>query len=259
MKAHTPHERSFRISACTIARNESANIARSIESYRDFVDEGVVVDTGSTDDTAQIARDMVARVVSFEWNGNFAAARNFALDQVSGDWVVFLDADEYFSKNAGRQVERCIDIACRKGDNLIGCKWVNLDTDNPDHKLPIGFVVRILKAGVRYQYRIHEEAVPEEGKKILFVEKSRFFLYHTGYSSRISRSKAERNLPLLLQEMAEETDDQRRQVDYSYLSDCYYALRDFEKCRDASEKYIQFSRGQGITMLGNAAKPISIF
>lgn len=255
VKAHTPEKKPYTISACTIARNEAKNIARSIRSYRDFVDEIVVVDTGSTDDTARIARETGARVVSFEWQGDFAAARNFALDQVSGDWAVFLDADEYFSPHAGPQVRRCIDIARRGGQNLIGCKWLNLDADNPDRRLPAGFVIRILKAGVRYRYRIHEEAVPAEGKKILFAEKRRFFLYHTGYSSSAIRGKAERNLPLLLQEMEEETDDQRRQVDYSYLSDCYYTLGEYEKCRDASETFIRFSRQKGVVLLGNAAKP----
>lgn len=255
MNAHTPEIRPFTISACTIARNEEKNIARSIQSYRDFVDEIVVVDTGSTDRTAEIARQMGARVVHFDWCGDFAAARNFALGQVNGDWIVFLDADEYFSKNAGFQVRRSIETARRNGYNMIQCRWLNLDSDQPEKKLPAGTAIRILKSGVSYRHRIHEEPNFPGGRKILFAEKWRFFLYHTGYSSHISKKKAERNLPLLLREIEEESDENRRMVDQSYLSDGYFALRDFDKCRDASEKYIRFSRKNGIVMMGNAAKP----
>ena len=87
----------MKISACYIVKNEAAVLARSIESLQGNVDELLVVDTGSTDDTVALARRYGARVLQYIWQDDFAEARNFAIDQAEGDWIVFPDADEYFA------------------------------------------------------------------------------------------------------------------------------------------------------------------
>ncbi len=79
---------------CVIAKNAEATIRSCIESVAGLVSERIVVDTGSTDETAQIARECGAAVVSFPWCGDFSAARNAALAAISTDWVLVLDADE---------------------------------------------------------------------------------------------------------------------------------------------------------------------
>lgn len=84
-----------KISACVIAKNEAGNITRCLQSMQDIVDEMIVVDTGSTDDTTKIAEQLGAKVFHYKWNNDFAAARNYALEQAKGDWIIFLDADEY--------------------------------------------------------------------------------------------------------------------------------------------------------------------
>ena len=88
----------MRISACMIAKNEEKNIARCINSYKSIVDEIVVIDTGSTDRTIEIAQDLGAVVYNYRWNNDFAAAKNYALSKVNGDWAIVLDADEYFEQ-----------------------------------------------------------------------------------------------------------------------------------------------------------------
>ena len=95
---------SIRLSACTITKNEALNIKRSIDSYKEFVDEIIVVDTGSVDDTVEIAKNAGAKVFNFEWNNDFSAAKNFAIDNCTGDWIIFLDADEWFDKDRIRTV-----------------------------------------------------------------------------------------------------------------------------------------------------------
>ncbi|MEO1132340.1 MAG: tetratricopeptide repeat protein [Cyanobacteria bacterium J06639_1] len=87
---------SVRISLCAIARDEAESLPRCLNSVRDFVDEMVVLDTGSVDDTAAIARDCGAKVFSFDWCDDFSAARNASLKHASGDWILVLDADEVF-------------------------------------------------------------------------------------------------------------------------------------------------------------------
>jgi glycosyltransferase involved in cell wall biosynthesis len=79
-----------------IVRNEEATLGRCLDSVRGLADEIVVVDTGSTDGTREIAASYGARLVDFAWCDDFAAARNESLRQATGRWVLWLDADEYF-------------------------------------------------------------------------------------------------------------------------------------------------------------------
>ena len=85
------------VSLCMIVKDEEANLARCLASVKPIVDEMIVVDTGSTDRTRDIAEFFGARVYDFEWNGDFAEARNFSLSKAKGGWVLILDADEVIS------------------------------------------------------------------------------------------------------------------------------------------------------------------
>lgn len=82
------------ISLCLIVKNEERTLARCLESVQEAVDEIVIVDTGSTDRTKEIASRFTQRVVDFEWIDDFAAARNFAFDQAAMDYIMWLDADD---------------------------------------------------------------------------------------------------------------------------------------------------------------------
>ena len=82
------------LSLSMIVRDEEQQLGACLEGVKGFCDELVVVDTGSTDNTVAIAKDAGARVEAIEWPGDFTPARNKALEFVSGDWVLVLDADE---------------------------------------------------------------------------------------------------------------------------------------------------------------------
>lgn len=84
----------MRLSCCILVKNEIDNLADCLASVRDVVDEMVVLDTGSTDGTPDLARSLGADVYSFEWCDDFAIARNVSLTYATGDWVLVLDADE---------------------------------------------------------------------------------------------------------------------------------------------------------------------
>ncbi|MBM3334149.1 glycosyltransferase family 2 protein, partial [Candidatus Sumerlaeota bacterium] len=77
-----------------IARDEADRIADCLRSVQGLVDEIVVVDTGSSDPTPAIARDLGARVIAMPWGDDFAAARNCSLEHATGEWILVLDADE---------------------------------------------------------------------------------------------------------------------------------------------------------------------
>ncbi len=84
----------MRLSLCTIVKNEAANLPRCLASVQHVVDEIVILDTGSTDNTVAIARSFGAVVEHLDWPDDFSVARNYAMQYVTGDWVLVLDADE---------------------------------------------------------------------------------------------------------------------------------------------------------------------
>lgn len=85
------------LSLCMIVKNEERHLVKCLKSVRDIVDEMIVVDTGSTDKTIDIARTFGAKVFEFPWTGDFSAARNVSLEKATGDWIFVLDADEVIS------------------------------------------------------------------------------------------------------------------------------------------------------------------
>ncbi|MED5020753.1 glycosyltransferase family 2 protein [Paenibacillus chibensis] len=82
------------ISLCMIVKNEENALDRCLSSVQKAVDQIIVVDTGSTDSTKQIARKFTRNIFDFEWIDDFAAARNFAFDQAEMDYILWLDADD---------------------------------------------------------------------------------------------------------------------------------------------------------------------
>ncbi|WP_340014480.1 glycosyltransferase [Paenibacillus sp. FSL K6-1318] len=89
-------EETISITLCMIVKNEEASLARCLDSVNGIADEIVIVDTGSTDRTRQIASRYTDRIVDFEWVDDFAAARNFAFDQAKSEYILWLDADDVF-------------------------------------------------------------------------------------------------------------------------------------------------------------------
>ncbi|ARV59235.1 glycosyltransferase [Nostocales cyanobacterium HT-58-2] len=91
-----------------IVKNEEATLPKCLGSVKNVVDEMVVLDTGSTDSTPQIAKKFGAQVHHFEWCNDFSAARNEALKYVTGDWILVLDADETLTQKIVPQLKQAI-------------------------------------------------------------------------------------------------------------------------------------------------------
>ena len=98
----------IKLSLCMIAKNEAAFLGECLESFREAVDEIVVVDTGSTDATVAIAERAGAKVFHFTWCDDFAAARNESLSHATGDWVLWMDADERLAPGGARVLREAI-------------------------------------------------------------------------------------------------------------------------------------------------------
>lgn len=230
-------EKRLRISACYIVRDDARHLRTSIESLRDSVDELIVVDTGSQDDSRGVAVSYGAAVYEIPWADDFAAARNAALERATGDWVVFIDADEYFSAETRTALRAVIAQVDAEGLEVLLVPWHNIDEATGENLLD-SYAPRIFRrrAGRHYVGRIHEELREANG----FAPPSRpvapelLTLVHTGYSAALSQEKGERNLRLLLAE-AQNSDNPERC--WRYLAETYdnlgdermaehYALRD---------------------------------
>ncbi|MCR5439575.1 MAG: glycosyltransferase family 2 protein [Selenomonas sp.] len=222
--------KNFRISACCIVKNEAARMQKWLEQAQKYADEIVVVDTGSTDDTKVIAQAFGAKVFDFSWRNDFAAARNNALVQATGDWITFLDADETFCEGEKiRQILTGVQDA-----EVIAVPIINVDEDDNNQEIQRFYAVRIWqnKTERRYRGKIHEALYDaEKPVKVHYVDA--LTIWHTGYSSKRIKSKLERNLPLLLeQEKRQETP-----LVYRYLAETFYGLQRYEE----AEKYIRMA------------------
>lgn len=96
------------LSLCMIVKNEQASLPQALNSVKDIVDEMIVLDTGSTDQTIDIAKEFGAKVYHFEWCNDFSVARNAALKYVQGKWVLVLDADEVLTAEIVPQIKQAI-------------------------------------------------------------------------------------------------------------------------------------------------------
>lgn len=220
--------RALKISACYIVKNEAKNLAKSIKSLKNQVNEIVVVDTGSTDNTIVVARKLGAKVYSFPWQDDFSKARNFALSKAKGDWLVLLDADEYFTAKTAGNIRQVIRQAQQSDALLI--QMVNYDVDKAEIQ-DYFYQLRIVRnqQGLHYEGKIHEELKLSDGKSMKFfrIPPEMLEIYHTGYASSVSRQKLERNLKLLQQAV----DNGQSEADLArYFCDCYLGLGDMEKC-----------------------------
>jgi len=224
---------SIKLSACTIAKNEALNIGKSIDSYKEYVDEIIIVDTGSIDETAKIAEEKGAKVLHFEWKNDFAAAKNFALDNATGDWIIFLDADEWFDGDTAKNIKEGIKNAVAQNYNAVACKLVNFFTEN--EVMETASTIRVFKHAdnIRFCRAIHE-ALFDINTNIALpgVYSELFTVNHSGYMKGLLAKKAKRNKMLLDRHFALGNDTP---IDYFYglrenlqenpiLSDYFYNL-----------------------------------
>ena len=201
----------MRLSHCLIVKNEESNIEKALSWAKGVVFEQIVVDTGSTDRTIEIAEQMGAKVYHFEWKDDFSAARNYAIDKAVGDWLIILDADEYFppgeAEKLARHIERVeSDLQLRENCIALSCSWDNIDENGKP--VSIGSNVRVFRniPSIRFKGRIHEQHYIDP-ERVVRMDDVRFI--HTGYSKTVfkEKNKLERNVRILRAEIKSDPDN----------------------------------------------------
>jgi tetratricopeptide (TPR) repeat protein len=195
----------MRLSLCMIVRDEQEMLPRCLASVADAVDEIVIVDTGSTDATVEIARSFGARVLFHEWTGSFALARNVSFDAAEGDWLLCLDADEVLVEEDAPLLRSLTGRTWREAFYL---SETNYTGDLEDGTAVTHNALRVFRNRPEYRFegRLHEQIahclpgyLPER------VEASGVRIEHYGYlgAVRDSREKSRRNIELLRLQQSE--------------------------------------------------------
>lgn len=162
----TADDEEIRLSLCMIVRDEEKYIDQALSSIAGCVDEIVVVDTGSMDETKKTAMKYNASVYDFEWTNDFSAARNFALEKSSGDYIFVMDADErlssfhrlnflFLKKLLSKQ--KAVAYRFSIGRNNIETSWMNIN-QSADNFIPEKTDVRLFpnNGSIKYQFRVEE-------------------------------------------------------------------------------------------------------
>jgi glycosyltransferase involved in cell wall biosynthesis len=165
-----------------IVRDEAENLPHCLESVRGIFDEIVVVDTGSTDRTREIAREFGARVFHFPWVDDFAAARNESLSHATGDYAFWLDADDVVEPRQRGPLSALLDGLPAGGGAAYAFR-IAMDRigGGPPEFMP-GEQLRLfpLGDGVRWRYRVHEQIAPSLRRVGIPIHATGLVVRHTG-------------------------------------------------------------------------------
>jgi len=189
-----------------IVRNEETLLPFCLDSVKAIADEIVIVDTGSTDRTIEIAISYGAKVISAAWQDDFSFARNAGLAHTQARWIFYIDADEVLSAGTENLRER---LAATDAEAL----WVTIDNvlgRLPEERLQHQ-MVRLFRnhPSYRFRQRIHEQIIPSILEHSDRIELSDLKLTHLGYFAEIKNQleKRERNERILTSILAESPQD----------------------------------------------------
>ncbi|HEY7309547.1 MAG TPA: glycosyltransferase [Gemmataceae bacterium] len=197
-----------RVSLCLIVKNEEHNLPACLGSATDLADEIIVVDTGSSDATREVAVRYGARVFDFPWCDSFAAARNECLRHATGQWIFWLDADDRLDEGNRRKLHQL--FAQLNGDNAAYAMKCLCLPDAVTGSATVVDHMRLFRnhPAIRWQYRVHEQILPAVRRAGGVVRWTDIVIHHAGYQDpALRRRKLERDLRLLELEDAEHPDD----------------------------------------------------
>jgi tetratricopeptide (TPR) repeat protein len=247
--------RNLTISLCMIVKDEEEMLPGCLEPLRGVVDEMIVVDTGSSDRTVEIAESFGAKVVSFPWNGSFSDARNTSIEAASGDWLIYLDADEHMEAQDARHLRALLGRTWREGFYLVETNYTG-GSDAGSAVTHMALRVWRNRPQYRFSGRIHEQKthtmptyLPER------FETTRIRVRHYGYLNQriVSKDKSRRNIQLLEQEAQE---SRTPFTDYNLGSE-YLVLADHAAARTHLDRSWEGLREQGLESVGYAPLLVS--
>lgn len=233
----------MKISLCMIVKNEEKYITQCLKSASLLVDEIIIVDTGSTDNTIAIANEYHSKIIQIPWENDFGKARNHSLAQATGDWILVLDADESLYIE---DIQKLKDILEKTKANGIGLKFHNFIDEGSEENYNTHMGVRIFRNHCfHYQGAIHEQLLPINNTVAINIEPTDVRVRHFGYlKSNSGKKKRERNIPIIQKLLDENPQDsfQLFNMGNEYMSDDDYskALYYFEKAYENKDTTLAY-------------------
>lgn len=229
-----------KVSLCMIVKNEENYLERCLNSIKDIVDEIIIVDTGSTDKTVEIAESFGARVYYYKWNNNFSEARNESLKYATKDWIFIMDADDEFYSADKEQFKALLNSKL-DNDSVYFFETLNYCGSNIENStITINLNPRLFKNnnGFHYEGEVHNQLVNSTIKYKALSHSIR--IHHYGYLDKniVSKDKRNRNITLLKKQISK---DSTNKYAYFNLGNEYFALGDMNK---ALENYYKSYEGE---------------
>lgn len=220
------------ISVCIIAKNEEKHIEECFDRLTPYGFEIVLVDTGSTDRTVELAKQYTDRIYHFDWCSDFAAAKNYAMEKASYDWILSIDCDEYIeSIDLPSLTAQMKSNPTSAGRILIRNRFTENGQTAYEQVRVSRFVNRRYFC---FEGAVHEQLVPVTGANaassgtVKYVYSAPITVLHVGYdgSEEEMREKSRRNIALLERELETQGADP---YTYYQLGQSYRKLHDYEK------------------------------
>jgi tetratricopeptide (TPR) repeat protein len=235
-----------------IVKNESATLARCLSSVKDVVDEMIVVDTGSSDGTQDIARANGAQLIQSSWENDFSRARNQSLAPATGAWILVLDADEYLlSEDAVALRELIARHTESEGKATTAFQLVMQDMSADGRPGMLAHITRLFpnRPDVRFEWPIHEQVMTSLGQAGVPVQTCAVKFLHTGYTDRArNKLKQARNRDILLAQI--ERREHVTAMTFFLLGGCYLDLGENQKAlltyREARARALSTNGGEEI-------------
>ncbi len=225
------------LSLCMIVKNEIDVLEKCVLSVKQklnkVVNEIIVVDTGSTDGTKELAEKLGCKVFDFQWVNDFSAARNFSVSKAKNNWVLILDADEYVIEANQQELK---DLCCKEYENVLA----NIMIASLNDKNEVFDRIRIgrLYNRKKYEYResIHEAIFPK-GDFFTQGYKLKLTVEHTGYQKSIKNKKDKDRFYIKMINEALEKDSNNLYLT-GQLATCYKEVGEYEKSMECYEKVV---------------------
>lgn len=226
------------ISVCMIVKNEEENLRNCLYKVKNFVDEIIVVDTGSTDSTKSIALEFTDTVYDYEWCNDFAAARNFSVSKANNDWILVLDADEYMSEFSQKNINAFINS--KSNEKVVGrIERINILEDSSGNKKYIERISRLFnKKYFQYEGTIHEQIVSKDSKAYNTMSVD-ITACHIGYTREAinKTNKLKRNMDMLIKAVENNPNEPYL---YFQLGKTNYMMKDYVTSCPYFEKALTF-------------------
>lgn len=201
------------ISCCMIVKNEESFLEQCLESIKDYVDEIIIVDTGSMDRTVEIASRYTHKVYFHPWENSFSKARNQALSYATSNWVFQIDADEELVEGSGTKLREAVNSAGSADAILVNI----ISTYSNENKTARHNFERLFRNNgiIHYEGIVHNRVVGQ-----VSIKGSKIELMHHGYSvdEEKAHEKFKRTTELLKKQIEEKPDDP---MPHHYLGTSY--------------------------------------